>query len=697
MKDRQFYQPVSDLGDLARLEARWLRGATLTRRLAIAAAAFSALMIAINLTSTAFDPSLPTSQRAWSVFPVLAVAVALSPLFARDRSLRRRALGAQRRLLGHRGLLGRESEVRAAEGRLDELLAELAPQGTEARSALDRAQRESGRLLEELSDLGTQKPQAADSDDQRQASEQHLIVRLDGYLQVLETVVANAAIDGAFPASNAAREALERALAILSDGQPIEPTANRGEEARGFEYSVAVLPFADLSPEGDQEYFANGLAEELIGALTRVRRLRVIARSSSFSFQGDDSLPSEIGSRLNVDALIRGSVRKDGTQLRVTVQLIDTSDGRLLWSERYDGEMGDVFSIQDRLTLSVIEHLKADLRDDVQQDLGTGRTGDIDAYHFYLRGRHLWNKRTPSDLRDSLFYFEEAIERDPDYALAHAGMADSYVLLGYYSVLAPRESFPKARDAARRALELDDSLAEAHGSTAFVQLLYDWDWEGAEREFQRTLELSPGYATAHHWYAEYLTLAGRQSEALRHAATALELDPVSPIINVLVGWVHYYGRQYREAITALEAALRLDADFAPAHFWLGLAQEQIGEMAAAEGAFEHALAASDRSPMLLAAMARLRAEAGDTRQADALTDELAAAAESSYVPAYYLAAVYSGYGDEERTFEALEASLADREGWMTFLSVDPIWDPYRTNPRFRAMLEAVGRDRSSSD
>ena len=684
-----FYEPLAGVDELHRLERRWLHDQATFRRWLLGAAALAVLLVALNLLGTAFDPALSRALRAWSLFPVLTLALLLTPLATRDYWLRCRALVAQRRLLAHRGLLGRESDIRAAEERIGEELSALSPTDSRAEAALRAARKESRRLLDKLSRIGLERRRHRESGQQRDQSERRLITRLDAYEQALETISVEAVLEPTLLSSGAATEALERARCVLALPDEIAPTAAVRPAEEQPDYSVAVLPFTDLSPEADQEYFANGLAEELISALTKIRGLRVIARSSAFSLRGEDTEPSEIGARLKVNALIRGSVRKAGERLRVTIQLVETSEGRLLWSERYDGEMDDVFSIQDQLTASVIDHLSADLAG-VPAQLTSGRTTDVDAYHFYLRGRHLWNKRTPADLRDSLHYFEEAISRDQKYALAYSGLADSYNLLGYYSILAPKESFPQAHHAARQALEIDDTLAEAHCSLAFVMLLHDWDWSGAEREFRRTLELNPGYATAHHWFAECLTLTGRQDEAVTRAAAALELDPLSPIINVLVGWVYYYARRYDEAVEALEAALRIDPDFAPAEFWLGLTYEQKGRLEEARTAFDRAISHADRSPMLLAALARLLAEQGETTQADALLEELRTAAQASYVPAYYMAAVYSGYGKREQALEWLETSLRDRESWMVFLNVDPIWDPYRQEERFEALVQSVG-------
>lgn len=701
-----YYVPVADAAGLARLEDRWSREKRVLWRWIWAAGTVAALLIAINLATTAFEPGASRGLRSWSVFPTLAFAVLLIPLAVRTHWLRRRALATQRRLLGHRGLLGRESEIRAAEEHIAERLADLAPPNAGAQAALAAARADASRLLEELSRIGLGGTKEAEGERRREITERRLITVLDGYAQALETMAVEAALDPTYFSSHTATGALERARELLGvergpvteqsekrdrHQKDIAPDATVGDpEAEPPDHSIAVLPFADLSLEADQEYFTNGLTEELIGALTKIPGLRVIARSSAFAFRDRDLEADEIGRQLNVERLIRGSVRKAGDRLRVTIQLVETSDGSLLWSDRYDGEMGDVFSIQDQLTASVVEHLRSDLAAEIPERLTAGRTTDVGAYHFYLRGRHLWNMRTPADLRDSLFYFEEAIERDPEYALAYAGLADSHTLLGYYSILSPNETFPEARRAAERALEIDDNLAEAHCSLAFGLLLYDWDWAGAEREFRRTLELNPGYATAHHWYAEHLTWAGRWDEAIRQAAIALRLDPVSPIINVLVGWVYYYARRYDEAVGPLEAALVVDPEFAPAELWLALTYQRTGRHEEARETFESAMTHSGRTPMLLAALAHLLAADGDTEAADTLVEELREATQTSYVQAYDMATVCAGYGQRDEALEWLEKSLRERESWMVFLGVDPTWDSYRDDGRFVPLMEAVG-------
>ncbi len=453
--------------------------------------------------------------------------------------------------------------------------------------------------------------------------------------------------------------------------------------------SIAVLAFTDLSPQKDQDYFCEGLAEELINALTQIENLRVVARTSAFSFSEQHD-PQEIARRLQVDAILKGSVRKAQSRLRITAWLIDGGDGSNLWSERFDREMDDIFAIQDEITSAIVDQLKVELLGDRQADLVRRHTADLEAYHLYLKGRHFWNKRTPSELTTSIRLFQQAIDRDPAYALAHAGVADSYTILGYYSAMEPRKAFPRAKAAATRALAIDDTLAQAHSSLAFAQVLYDWDWQGAEQGFRRTFELHPGYATAHHWYAEYLVWTGRHDEAVAEAKKALEIDPLSLIINTLVGWVDYYTRRNERAIRKLRKTLELDPTFAPANFWLALAHARAGQLDEARTAIERALDSAQESPMMLAARASLHVSSGEVAAAEGILDALKEIAGRTYVPPYYIAAVYAGFDDWPRDLEWLEKGRRLRDNWLVFLRVDPIWDRFRAETGFEALARDIG-------
>src|SRR6185503_3272472 len=291
--------------------------------------------------------------------------------------------------------------------------------------------------------------------------------------------------------------------------------------------SIAVLPFINMSADAENEYFCDGLAEELLNALTRIGDLKVAARTSAFSFKGRNTNVSEIGAALNVKTVLEGSVRKSANRLRITAQLINVADGYHLWSERYDREMKDIFDVQDEITLAIVDALKVKLLGDEKQAVLKRHTDDNEAYQLYLKGRYYWNKRTAEGFEKALECFEEAIARDSNYALAYAGLADTHNTRGSYSIVPPKEAFPLAKAAADKALELDDRLAEAHNSRAFLLYMFDWNWSTANEEFQRALELNPDYATAHHWYGWYLIATGRLDEAQREMKRAQRLDSLS--------------------------------------------------------------------------------------------------------------------------------------------------------------------------
>jgi len=692
---RTLYRPFEDAAVMAEFEAtaeshrgRLVQAARLLIGLAVG-------LLVLNLITTGTESSLAPAERWWSIFPILSIGLVTWILHAGQRVLALRALEAQRHLLAHRQVVDLETEIRGCEAKLAAQLESRSPRRLEIEGVLAAARQESVRLIDRLvrriAQLETRHQTDADARPATAVLEHEpILASLDAYRVALANLELDVLVESDFLGSPAAATSFEGTLSLLKQLPEASVSGVPAHAPAAARRSLAVLPFADLSPEQDQEYFASGLAAELIAALTKIEGLRVIARSSAFSARaaGDDI--QEIGHRLGVDTVLEGSVRKAGDRLRITVQLIDAAEGLHLWSERYDKGMGDIFAIQDEITGAVVQHFEDGLPAAPPAVLTRPQTEDIEAYHLYLRGRHFWARRTATALRDSIRSFEQAIERDPGYALAWAGIADSYNLLGFYSVLSPEEAFPKAKEAADKALAIDDTLAEGHLSLAFARVLFDWDWQGAERAFERTFELNPGYATAHHWFAEYLAFQGRHEEAIEQARTALALDPLSLIINVLMGWVLYYARRYDEAIVKLNQTLELDPDFAPAEFWLGLAYEQQGRFDEAIAAFERAVESSGRSPMMLAALGRVFADQGRSERAQELLEELEKAAEETFVPCYYIAAIHSGSEKREQTLEWLEKACASRESWMAFLNIDPIWDRYRSEPRFQAMVRKVG-------
>jgi serine/threonine-protein kinase len=434
------------------------------------------------------------------------------------------------------------------------------------------------------------------------------------------------------------------------------------------------------------------MTDEIIGALTRVDGLHVVARRSVFSFKGTNVDVREVGSRLGEGAVLEGSVRKSGNMLRISVQLVNVESGANLWSERYNREMEDVFAIQEEIAEAIVSSRAVRQLGQVPGQTPTVRrhTRNIDAYNLYLKGRFYWNKRTAEALYTAIDHFENAIGLDPDYALAYAGLADCHNILGYYGTNAPAATFPKAKANAVKAIELDKTLAEAHTSLAFATLLYDWDWSSAEQSFIRALSLDPGYATAHHWYAEYLTFVSRMKEAVGVARGLVALDPLSPIILTLVGWVRFYERNYDEAIAVLEEVMQIDRDFVPGLLWLGLAQERKQNLEYAVTALKHAVEVEGDNPAALSALGRVLTSAGNRPESRILLQRLRDNAAKRHVPAYHLAALHAALGETDEALRQLEEAQRQRDPWLLFLRIDPVWDALREDPGFAEMVRRVG-------
>jgi serine/threonine-protein kinase len=465
---------------------------------------------------------------------------------------------------------------------------------------------------------------------------------------------------------------------------------HRQLEGPGATRSLAVLPFANLSADVEQEYFCDGMAEEIINALTHVEGLRVVPQTSSFAFKGKQADVREIGRKLNVAAVLDGSVRTSGNRLRIVAKLINATDGYQIWSESYDREMEDVFAIQEEIAQAIVNAHPLQLLGQRIAPRVRRHTQDLQAYTLYLKGRFHWSKRTEEELNRGIDYFEQAIARDPGYALAYAGVADCYNMLGFYCALPPGDSFPKAKSNAVKALELNDGLAEAHTSLAFATLLYDWDWSSAEKGFLRAIDLKPDYPTSHHWYSEYLLLMGRTDEALAAARTVLESDPLSLLINTLMGWAYYYSRDFDCAVTKLEEVLELEPQFVPAHLWLGLAQLQRSESDRAVATFQKAVEISEDSPLMFCGLGRAYAVSGKASDAEMVLDWLEVEKARSYVPSYYVAAIHAGLGRTDETFAWLDKARDRHDHWLVYLNVDPIWDGLRADPRFAELARRIG-------
>ena len=445
-----------------------------------------------------------------------------------------------------------------------------------------------------------------------------------------------------------------------------------------------------MSPDPENEYFSDGMSEEIINALGQLRGLRVAARSSSFSFKDQLVDIADVGAKLNVNSVLEGSVRKAGSKLRITAQLIDVADGYHLWSERYDREAGDVFAIQDEIATSIAEQLKVILVG--QQDVSLVKPGtlNLDAYQLYLQGRFFWNRR---ELHRSLACFEQAVSIDPAYALAHAGVADANAMLGFGYGGDPRDLWPKAKRAAHRALELDDELAEAHYSMAYVSFAYDWDWSTAAREFQRAVELNPKYVAARYMYAWYLLLAeGRAAEAIEEARRAVALDPLDSHATGMLCIILWAEGRSEEAIRLLETAIQREPTYFLLHHCLGLAYASQSKLDEAVAALQHAATLSRRDIVVLMELAWAHAMQGNVADADALIDELVARREQHYVSHCCVAFIHGALGRSDEALALFEQAYKDRDPVLVTTRVWPraYGGPLANDPRYEALLGRVG-------
>jgi eukaryotic-like serine/threonine-protein kinase len=453
--------------------------------------------------------------------------------------------------------------------------------------------------------------------------------------------------------------------------------------------SIAVLPFVNSSADPENEYFSDGMTDELITALSKVEGLQVASRTSVFALKSLREDVRTLGSRLNVATVLDGTVRKSGNRIRITVQLSRVSDGRLLWSERYDREMSDVFAIQDEIAGTIVRTLRATLLGDLGDLTPVRYTANVKAYSLYLKGRFCWNRRTQEGIREGIRYFEQAIAEDPDYALAYSGLADSYALDLDYKGAPVFEGMERAKAEARKAIALDETLAEAHTSLGWVTFIYDWDWTAAERQFRRAVELNPRYSTAHQWYSWFLAAMGRFEESLEHGRTAAELDPASVSIRRSMGWLQYYARQHDGALDNLRRGLAMDPTAAETHRLLGLVYLQQGSLDEAAAAFKEALANSPNDSLALAGLGHVAARRGRADEAMAILAELDAKAKLRYVSPVAQAQLYVTLDQRDRAFEWLDRAYQDRRGWLAYLKIEPMLDGVRDDARFQRMLERM--------
>jgi serine/threonine protein kinase/tetratricopeptide (TPR) repeat protein len=498
------------------------------------------------------------------------------------------------------------------------------------------------------------------------------------------------------------------ALALLAGWyyRASAPGLGRGRETID---SVAVLPFVNANGDPETEYFSDGITESLINSLSQLPRLKVLSRDSAFMYKGKDADARTVGESLGVRAVLKGRVMERGGSLDISAELIDARDNSHIWGQQYNRSSVDIFALQEELAKEITTMLRMRLTGDEQRRMARRYTGNSDAYQDYLRGRYWWNRRGPEAGARSIEFFQRAIRKDPAYALAYSGLADSYTSLGTSGSANPNDVYPKAKQAALKALEIDDALAEAHASLGFVLALYDWDWSGAERELRRSIEINPNYATAYQWYGAVLWNMGRLQEAMTSERRALELDPLSPIINRSVGDVFLFQKQYDQAIEQYRKTLELDPGFISALANLALAYTE-------KSMYQEALAEYERIAATLGiavpsqegrgvppqqgrggagpppmALAYLFAKSGREAEAQQLLGATIQASRRRYVPALYVARIYAALGDKEKAFEWMEKAYAERSiAAQTFgIKVDPTFDSLRSDPRFTDLLRRI--------
>lgn len=452
--------------------------------------------------------------------------------------------------------------------------------------------------------------------------------------------------------------------------------------------SIAVLPLENLSGDPAQEYFADGITDELTTDLAQIGSLRIVSRTSAMMYKGKrESLP-QVAKELRVDAVVEGSVERHGGQVRVRTQLIDASTDTHIWAETFDRNTRDVFTLEGEIARKIAVAVRANLTQEEESRVARTQHIDPDLFDLYLQARSLGNVRGRESLEKSLSYYAEISKQDPDFALAHAGAADSYILLGDYSYVAPNKAFPKAGAEAEKTLKLDASLAEAHTSLAMVKTLQDRDWNGADAEYRRALALSPSYARGHHWYARYLTKMGRHQDALAEIKRAAECDPLDPFLEANVGEVYFFGRQYEQAIQIERDALATNDNFGRAH-------HDLGRIYLAKGQYEESIAELTRAVSIYdslisrVALGNAYAVAGKRHDALAMLNKVKTYSEHNYVSPYFFAIIYAGLGQKDQALDYLEVSYRTHDGWLGFLKVDPSLDPLRSDPRFQDLLKRM--------
>ncbi|MGB2664290.1 MAG: tetratricopeptide repeat protein [Candidatus Acidiferrum sp.] len=454
--------------------------------------------------------------------------------------------------------------------------------------------------------------------------------------------------------------------------------------------SLAVLPLESLSSDASQDYFADGMTDELISDLGQISALRVISRTSAMTYKHARKPLPQIARELNVDAIVEGTVLRSGDQVRITAQLIEASTDKHLWSQSYEGELRDTLALQNKVASAIADQIRINLNPQEQATLKNAKVVNPEAYESYLKGRYFWNKRTADGLKVALAYFNQAVDEDPKYAQAYSGLADTYALLGdwQYAVLTPKEALPKAKAVAIQALELDNALGEAHNSLAFVLDGFDWDLDAGGKEFRRAIDLNPSYATAHHWFAWHLSLLGRYDEAVAEMSKAESLDPLSLIINADLAELLVLAHSYDESIQQSRKTIEMDPNFAMAHNQLGQAYLEKRMYGEAVTELQKGVQLSGGSPTCIANLARAYAASGKRNEAIKLLSDLKKRSNPSYSYGSEIATIYASLGDKDQAMNWLEKAYEER--FNPGVLMRPGFDPLRSDPRFEDLIRRIG-------
>lgn len=457
--------------------------------------------------------------------------------------------------------------------------------------------------------------------------------------------------------------------------------------------SIAVLPFANQYNDVNVEYLCDGLTESIINSLAKLPHLRVVSRSSVFQFKNKEVDPVTAGKQLGVGAVLTGRLAQRGDDLFISVELIDVQDNKQIWGDQYSQSTLNLLSTQRRIASEITNSLQLKLSGAEVNKVAKNYTEDAEAYQLYLKGRYYWNKRTEEGATKAIEYYSEAIRKDPSYALAYTGLADAYCSLGFsfdVGSLPPNEAMPKAKAAALRALELDNSLSEAHTSLAMINLLFDWDWPHAEQEFKRAIELDPNNANAHHWYSHLLLPMGRVDESLAESNRALQNAPLDLIMNVHLGWHYLYTRQYQLAVDQFTKTLEMDPNYTMAHRYLGLTYEQTGQHQEALKALQTALASVKQNSAIEAEVGHALAISNNKPEARRVLERLLELSKDRFVSSYDIAHIYVALGDHDKAFVSLEKALNERDDLLVYLKADPRMDPLHSDPRFSRLVQKIG-------